>query len=158
MAFQTGYLADPVKVGAGERFGSVNIILSATTFEDQLKVGRFAKLDTGSIDNMDGSSTPVIAGVVLRNVAAPVEDGGEIDSGLYGQVEYLRQGLVTVEVATGITPTQFDKVYANNSDSAEYGKATTEADDGAGTPVDNIDTGAEFIEEVQAGVWLVRLK
>ena len=158
MAFQTGYLADPVKVGSGERFGSVNIILSATTFEDSLKVGRFAKLDTGSIDNMDASATPVIAGVVLRNVASPVEDGGVIDSGLFGQVEYMRQGLVTVDVVTGDTPAQFGTVYANNTTDADYGKATTDATDGSDPAVDNIDTGAEFIQEVQAGVWLVRLK
>jgi hypothetical protein len=146
MAFQTGYLADPVKVGAGERFGSVNIILSATDFEDGLKVGKFAQLKGGSITNLDETSTPVIAGVVLRNVASPVEDGGIIDGSLFGQVEYLRQGLVTVSVKAGETPVQFGEVYADN----ETGEATADDDD--------VATGAEFIEEVQAGVWLIRLK
>lgn len=146
MAFQTGYLADPVKVGAGERFGSVNIILSATTFEDGLKVGKFAQLKAGSIDNLDETATPVIAGVVLRNVASPVEDGSAIDGSLYGQVEYIRQGLVTVSVKEGETPVQFGTVYADN----ETGEATATDTD--------IETSAEFIEEVQAGVWLIRLK
>lgn len=145
MAFATGYLADPQKVGAGERYGSTNIVLTADTFEDGLKVGRFAKLDAGSLDNLDESATPVIAGVVLRNAAAPVEDGGVIDADLYGQVEYIRQGLVTVDVKTGETPAQFGAVYADNA----TGEATATNTD--------IAVSGEFIEEVQAGVWLIRL-
>lgn len=150
MAFATGYLDDPNRVGAGERYGSNQVVLSATTFENGLRVGRFAKLDTGSIDNMDGSATPTIAGVVLRNVANAVEDLGTIDSALYSQVEYVRQGLVTVEVKTGETPVQFGAVYASNAGNADDGKATATNTD--------VATGAEFIQEIQTGVWLVRLK
>lgn len=152
MAFSTGYLADPQAVGAGERYGSVNIIFTATTFEDNLKVGRFAKLDAGSLDNMDGSATPTIAGVVLRNVASPVEDGGVIDADLYGQCEYLRDGLVTVEVKTGETPAMFGEVFASNAGDADDGKALA-VQGGTG-----IATGSEFIREVSADVWLVRSK
>lgn len=151
MAFSTGYLADPSKVGSGERYGSVNIVLTAKTFEDNLLMGRFAKLDAGSLDNLDSSATPVIAGVVLRNAASPVEDGGAVDSDLYSQVEYMRQGLVTVDVKTGDTPAQFGTVYADNVTALEYGKATT-------TALNNIETTAEFIEEVKTGVWLIRIK
>lgn len=145
MAFETRYLADPQKIGAGERFGNNNIVLTARTFENGLKVGHFAKLDTGSLDNLDTSATPVIAGVVLRNPAAPVEDGATVDANLYGQVEYIRQGLVTVRVATGETPAQFGAVYADNA----TGEATATDTD--------IAVSGEFIEEVQDGVWLIRL-
>jgi hypothetical protein len=146
MAFETGYLDDPQKVGAGERFGNNNnIVLTARTFENGLKMGHFAKLDTGSLDNLDTSATPVIAGVVLRNPAAPVEDGATVDANLYDQVEYIRQGLITVRVATGETPAQFGAVYADN--------ATSEA---TATDTD-IAVSGEFIEEVQDGVWLIRL-
>lgn len=145
MAFETGYLDDPQRVGAGERYGNNNIVLTARTFENGLKVGHFAKLDTGSLDNLDTSATPVIAGVVLRNPAAPVEDGATVDADLYGQVEYIRQGLVTVRVAEGETPAQFGTVYADNA----TGEATATDTD--------IEVSGEFIEEVQDGVWLIRL-
>jgi len=147
MAFTTGYLDDPQNVGAGERLGTVHAIFSATTFENGLKVGRFAKLDTGSLDNFDGSATPVIAGVVLRNVANPVEDAATIDSALYSQVEYMRQGLVTVDVKSGETPAKFGRVYISNAGDANDGLATATNTD--------VDANAEFIEEVQSGVWLI---
>lgn len=151
MSFSTGYLGDPSRVGAGERWDPNSaLVLTATTFEDGLVVGRFAKLDTGSIDNMDGSATPVIAGVVLRNVASPVEDGQTVDGDLYDQVEYQREGLVTVELKDGETPAQFGTVYASNAG---------DADDGTATATDtDIATGAEFVQEVATNVWLIRLK
>lgn len=153
MAFGTGYLSDPVKVGAGERFDPNSaIVLTARTFEDGLVVGRFAKLDSGSLDNIDSSSSPVIAGVVLRNAAGPVEDLSTIDGSLYSQVEYQRAGLVTVDVVAADTPAQFGDVFVKNTNDADAGKATT-VDDGT-TEAAN----AEFIEEVKTNVWLIRLK
>lgn len=149
MSFATGYLADPQNVGGGERFGLNDIILTAVDFEDNLKVGRFAKLDTGSIDNMDGSASPVIAGVVLRNVANPVEDGAVIDADLYSQVEYMRQGLVAVDVKAGETPSLFDRVYVSNAGDANDGLATATNTD--------VAVNAEFIHEIQSGVWLIYL-
>lgn len=147
MAFSTGYIGDVGAVGAGERVGSLHTILSAIDFEDGLKVGRFAKLASGSIDNMDGSATPVIAGVVLRNVANAEEDGGTIDADLYHQIEYARQGLVTVQVKSGETPTRFGRVYASNAGDANDGMATATNTD--------VKTNAEFIEEIRSGVWLI---
>lgn len=152
MAFSTPFSNDPNQVQAGERFGSTQVILSSTTFENGLKVGRFAKLDTGSIDNLDASATPVIAGVVLSNVASAVEDSDAVDSTLCSQVDYVRQGLVTVEVKAGETPAQFTEVFAHNVADADAGKALAGAGAGA------VATGAEFIQQVQANVWLVRLK
>ncbi len=148
MAFETGYLNDPQRVGGGERFGTNNIVLSADNFEDGLKVGRFAKGDAGSIDNMDGSAGPVIAGVVLRNVASAVESGGAIDDALTSAVEYLRAGLVTVNVKAGETaPALFGEVFADNTGATAGLAAAT-----------GVATGAEFIREEKPGVWLVRLK
>lgn len=151
MAFATGLINDPAKVGAGELYGNSNIVLSASTFESALVVGRFAKLDTGSIDNIDASSTPTIAGVVLRNVAASVEAGSTIDATLTKSVEYVRQGLVTVDVPSGVTPTAFGAVYVENQTSGQYGKATTVSSG-------NVAADAEFIQSVATNVWLIRLK
>lgn len=149
MAFATEYLADPSKVGSGERYAQNQTVLTARTFENGLKIGLFAKLDAGSIDNMDGSATPTIAGVVLRNPAAPVEANGTVDGDVYSQWEYCREGLVTVEVKAGENPVQFGDVFASNAGDADDGKAITAA---------GIATNAEFIEEVKANVWLIRLK
>jgi len=150
MTFSTGYLGDPVEIKAGELKGDNNIVLSAKTFEDSLKIGRFAKLDSGSLDNIDASATPVIAGVVTRNQARAVEDADVIDSEYYEYAEYLRSGLITVDVVTGDTPAAFGQVYVENQTPADYGKATT-------TSTGNAQARAEFIEEVQTDVWLVRL-
>lgn len=151
MAFSTGLLSDPKQVGGGERFGNNNIVLSQSTFEDGLVVGRFAKLDAGSIDNIDASVTPVVAGVVLRNVTNPIEDAGVVDADLFDKVDIIRSGLVSVDVVTGNTPAAFGAVFVNNQATADAGKATT---------VDDVNTepsNAEFIEEIQTDVWLVRL-
>lgn len=148
MAFTTGFLGDPQRTGGGERYGDNVVVLSASEFGEALNVGRFAQLKEGSIDNMDGTATPVVAGVVLRNVAGAVEAGGTIDKSLTSAVEYVRAGLVTVELLAGEEPEQFDEVFASNEGDDDDGKAAT-----AG-----IETGAEFIREEKPGVWLVRLK
>jgi len=150
MAFPTGALLDPQLQGAGERSGSTQTILTTTVFQNLLKIGVFAQLKAGSIANMDGTATPTIAGVVLRNVSAPIESGGVVDNTIYQQVEYMRQGLVTVQVMAGVVPVQFQPVYASNV-LATGGQATNIA-------TGNIATGAEFINEIKPGVWLVRLK
>ena len=151
MSFATGYLSDPTAVGAGEPIGALNMVLSASDFEDGLKIGRFAKLDTGSLDNIDSSSTPVIAGVVIRDPARAVEDGGEVNSDLYNMAQYVRQGIVTVDVVTGDTPSMFGAVFINNEATADAGKATTTDD------ADTEASNAEFLYEVQTDVWAIRL-
>jgi len=151
MAFATGYLADQNKIGSGELYGSNNICLTAKTFENGLVVGRFAKMDTGSLDNIDASTTPVIAGVVLRFVSNALESGATITTDLYSQVEFLRAGLATVDVVTGDTPSFGGVVYVENQTAGEYGKATT-------TSAGNVTTAYEFLEEVTTDAWLVRLK
>lgn len=147
MAFATGYLADNNKTGAGEIYGSNSVVLARESFEDDLKVGRFAKLDSGRIDNLDGSATPVIAGVVMRNVANVLEDGETIDSAVFEQINLVSQGLVTVKVKAGETPSFLGKVYASNAGDASDGLAITGSS--------GVDTNAVFIEEVDTNVWLI---
>lgn len=150
MSFATGYLLDPSHVGSGERFGDHNIIFSHATFEDGLTQGRFAKLDTGSLDNMDASATPTIAGVVLRNVAGAADFPATYTTDLFTSAPFLRQGLVTVDVKAGQTPTQFGPVYAYNIAGADVGKAVAVA-------TDAVEINAEFLEEVKPNVWLIRM-
>lgn len=144
-------LTDPLRNVAGEDRGLNNITLSSDTFEDGLIVGRFAKLDSGSLDNLDSSATPNIAGVVLRSAANAIEDGQTYDATLIKQVEYTRSGLVTIDVVAGQAPTAFGPVFASNTDDANRGKGTTVDD--ATTEA----TNAEWIEEVASDVWLIRL-
>ncbi|MCK5604894.1 hypothetical protein KAR91_23590 [Candidatus Pacearchaeota archaeon] len=147
MTFATGALTDQANVGSGEKFGTCHAILTAITFEDGLKVGRFAKLDTGSIDNFDGSATPVVVGVVQRNVPDAVENDGVLDADTNTKIQYIRQGFVTVDVKTGETPALFGRVYASNAGDANDGLATATNTD--------IDVNAEFIKEIKTDVWLI---
>jgi len=149
MAFSSPFSNEIGAVAGGERFGSSNIILSNTVFEDKLKIGRFAKLDTAQIDNMDGSATPSIVGVILRDEARAIEDGAVIDKELYSQINYIRSGLVSVDVKTGETPALLGRVYVSNAGDANDGLATATNTD--------VAVNAEFIQEIQTGVWLIYL-
>lgn len=151
MAFATGYLGDPSKVQGGERYGNTNLILSAARSEwSGINVGRFAQLKAGVIQDMDGTVTPVIAGVVLRHVANAVEDGNKLDSDLFDHMEYMRQGMVTVDVKAGETaPALFGDVQASNAG---------DANDGLAVATGGVATNCEFIREVAPNVWLVRQK
>lgn len=147
MAFTTGYLGDPQKVGAGERFGNNNTILSASKFEDGLVVGVFAGYDSTTDTIINMTATATVAGVVLRNAAGPVEDGATVDATLYSSIDYMRQGLVTVRVAAGEAPAKFGAVFADTT----TGQAMTASSATA------VATNAEFLEEIQDGVWLIHM-
>lgn len=151
MSFATGFQEDPKQVGSGELFGDNNIVLTFATFEDNLIMGRFAKYDTGSLDNLDASATPVIAGVVLRNITGALEDASLIDADIQDKALAIRSGLVTVDVVSGDTPVKFGAVSAHNVAGVDEGKATTTV---SGSTV---LTGAEWIKEIATDVWLVRL-
>ena len=125
------------------------LILSTDKFEDGLQIGRFAKLDTGSIDNLDASTTPVIAGVVLRCVTNAIEDGSTYNADNTTMIEYQRAGVVTVEVKAGQTPAVFGAVTAHNVADADAGKALATG---------GVATGAEFLFQVTPTVWAIRLK
>ena len=154
MAFASTFTAEQVNVGAGSTLQAFTFdALNSQVFESGLIVGRFAKLDTGSLDNMDASATPVVAGVIKNEARYPMEDGSTITASIGSPVDvsYVRNGYVAVEVKTGDTPAMFGTVYADNTTSGQYGRATT-------TSTSNIDVGAEFIKEIKAGVWLIRIK
>lgn len=149
MAFATGTLNDIAGVGSGERYGKSNVELSATVFEDGLIVGRFAKLDTASIDLLDGSATPSLAGVVLRSVSMDLESGQAIDADIYNQIAYMRSGLCTVAVKTGESPAVLGRVYVSNDGDANDGLATATNTD--------VAVNAEFIMEIKTDTWLIYL-
>lgn len=149
MAFTTPVTTIP-NIGAGELGeGANHVVYTATVFEDDLKVGRFCKLDTAQIDNMDGSGTPVIAGVVLRSVTHALEQEAVYNKKLYNAIPYCRQGLVTVVVKTGETPALFERVYVSNDTGANDGKATATNTD--------VAVNAEFVREIKTDVWQIYL-
>jgi len=156
MAFSQPYEDFPTGTGAGEvsKYKSFDALPMAT-FESGLVAGRFCKLDTGSFDNVDGSATPTIAGVVMRVPENPIEDDDTYTDGLgrANTLSVVRNGYVTVTVKTGDTPAMFGTVYVDNTGAADYGKATT-------TAGGNVDVGAEFIEAVEGStdVWWIRIR
>lgn len=144
---------DAPGLGAGELFkGHVNNTDAFSTFEDGLIVGRFAKYDTGSLDNLDGSATPTIAGVVKRNLTGDLTKttynttGASVDD----IAECVNFGYVTVAVTDTATPVKYGQVYAVNAATADAGKATNDSGQ-LQIP------GAIFWKEIKAGVWVVRI-
>ena len=145
---------DAQGIDAGEVLAShVNNTESFTTFQSGLIIGRFAKYDTGSLDILDGSATPTIAGVVKRNLT------GDLSKVVYDTnddaADCVNFGYVTVDVVAGNTPAKYGAVYAENAGvnaGADYGKATTLATGNVAI------ANADFWEEVKTNVWVVRLK
>lgn len=140
-------------LGAGEILsGKVKNISTYATFEDGAKVGHFLKLDTGSIDNLDGSATPVIAGVGLRKLTGSINDvtyTAELDN----VIEVIDHGFVVVNIVSGNTPTAKGAVYAHNDSatSANYGKATT-------TSTNNVlVANAKFVSQIDTDRWLISI-
>ena len=162
MAFPTGQLNDIPQIREGEIGSGANIMLSTIDYEDGLNIGRFAKIDSGRLDNLDGSATPNIAGVVVRGTNDLVESTvvGTAQSTFPVVSEknqsYIRQGLVTVKLAASSgTPAQFGTVYTvNENANADNGNATTVDDDTTDA------TTAEFIQLMKntTDIWLIRLK
>jgi hypothetical protein len=153
MAFDNTVLATNADLPTGEVIKSLpNAVMAFELFENGLIEGRFCKFAAGQIDNLDGSATPRLAGVVRRKLT------GEIGSGVYSTTgegidqvaEVCNFGFVTVTVTSAATPVKYDQVYTINADTADRGKATD--DSGA-----LIVPGAIFWEEKAANVWLVRV-
>ncbi len=152
MAFPSGRTDEIGKIGAGEIIGDVGVVTSYNTFEEGLKGGLFAKFNTTSegVELMDASATPVIAGVVKRDITGAIEDGGlySADNNIYADV--IESGLVTVSVRTGLTVNKFDTLYAYNT-GADAGKATNAA-------TDAVAIDGYFYKEIDTDVWAVRIK
>lgn len=153
MAFKDTTLQGNPDLPAGEVITASPYNVSAfELFEDGLIEGRFCKFDAESIDNMDGSTPPVIAGIVKRKIT------GEIGTGIYSTsgmeidqvAEVINFGFATVTVTDDAYPSKYDQVYTVNADSVDAGKATESS-------AETIVNGAVFWEEKKAGVWLVRV-
>lgn len=150
MAFDDAVLSENKKLGAGEVITSKPYNTETfKVFESGIVQGRFCKYDAGSIDMLDNSSTPKIAGITNRKV------GGEIEVSTYTSIsdtviEVHNFGLVSVDVVSGITPAKYGVVFAVNASGsgADFGKATT-------TATNNASTGCVFWEQVDTNVWLV---
>ena len=153
MAFKDTVLKESKKLGSGEVLRTRPFNVEAfSTFEDGLVMGRFAKFDTGSVDNLDTSATPKIAGIVTRLI------GGEQGVNTYRKTgtlvdtvaEVMTVGFATVDVVTGNIPARYGIAYAVNAagSGADFGKATT-------TSTNNVDSGYVFWEQVDTNVWLV---
>ena len=156
MAFNSAVLQNIADLPAGEVIAASPHNVSAfEKFENGLIEGRFVKFDTGSIDQLDASATPVIAGIAKRKVT------GEIGTGVYsttGQAidsvaEVINFGFATVTVTDAATPAKYDAVNVINAATADAGKATD-------SPVASgiISAGdVVFWEAKSANVWLVRI-
>jgi len=151
MAFGTGYLDEIGKVGSGEILGTAGVVTSYNTFEEGLKGGLFSKYANGGVELVDGSATPVIAGVVKREVTSAIENGGTYTSENNIYADIIESGLVTVEVVAGLTIDKFEPVYVSNGGDANDGKATN-------VSTDNATVDGYFYQEVSANVWAIRLK
>jgi hypothetical protein len=156
MSFNNTVLQDNLDLPAGEFISASPYNVSAfEVFEDGLVEGRFCKFDAGSIDNMDASATPVVAGIVRRKVT------GEIGTGIYstsGQAidqvaEVINFGFATVTVTDAATPAKYDAVNFVNAATADAGKATD-----AAVAAGIVSAGdVVFWEQKAANVWLVRI-
>ncbi len=152
MAFNDTVLTAIPDLVAGEFIAASPYNCSAfEVWEEGLVPGRFAKYDAGSIDLLDTSATPVIAGVVRRKIASALENATYTKLGIAPDqvAEIVNFGFVTVEVLAGDTPTRFQQVYAVNTAGANLGKATETALNNVAVP------GCVFWEAKAANTWLV---
>lgn len=141
-------VAGPTSAGTLQQ--GTHTVLSANKYVDGIAIGRFARIDaTVGLTSFDGSATPKVAGVVLRDLGATL-DTATYSKPITETVEYARVGMVVVEAVAGQTATIFDDIHINNVAGAEAGKARS---DGTG-----VAANAEFIKLVATDVWLIRLK
>jgi hypothetical protein len=154
MAFASTHLSDFASTLAGETKSFSGIDLPFSNFENNLVTGRFAKWNSGSsrLDNVDGSGSPTLVGVVLRDPARATEDGANISSDLEDTVDARRNGLVTVEVISGNTPSPFGTVYVSNAGNSDDGKATTDSNQ------ESFPGQAIFWQDMGNNVWTILLK
>ena len=152
MAFDNTVLAVVPDLGFGEFIAASPYNVSAfEVYEEGLIPGRFVKSDAGSIDLLDASATPVIAGVARRKIASALENTTYTKLGIAPDqvAEVVNFGFVTVSVPTGITPARFGQVYAVNAAGANSGMATTVSASNVAVP------GCVFWESKATNVWLV---
>lgn len=163
MAFANTVLADNPDLPAGEVIKASPYNVSAfEVFENGLVEGRFCKFDSGSIDNLDASATPTIAGIVRRKITGEINavgtpgtystSGQEIDQ----VAEVINFGFATVTVTDAADPSKYDAVNVVNAAGADAGKATDAAVD-SGPPAIISAGDVVFWEQKAENVWLVRI-
>ena len=157
MAFTNGVLNDVQQIFQGEVIQtSPYNVDSFDKFEDGLAIGKFAKLDTGSVDNLDGSATPLLIGVPVRKVNKALESNTYDSTGTVvdKNANICNFGRITVEATSVAVPTVGAQVYViNGAANADNGRVTQNA----GETDALIVTGAIFKEEKQTGVWVVTI-
>lgn len=152
MAFNEAVVTTPPDLMPGEFIAASPYNCSAfDVWEEGLVPGRFVKYDTGSIDLLDTSATPVIAGVVRRKISSALENLTYTKLGIAPDqvAEIVNFGFVSVEVLAGDTPARFQQVYAVNTAGATLGQATETATNNVAVP------GCVFWEAKRPGTWLV---
>lgn len=156
MAFNNTALSDNLDLPAGEVIkASPHNVSAFEVFQDGLVEGRFVKLDTGSIDNLDGSATPKVVGISRRKIT------GEIGAGVYSTsgieidqvAEVINFGFATVTVTDAADPAKYELVQVINDGTANAGKATDAA---VAAGIINVPD-VVFWEQKAANVWLVRM-
>lgn len=152
MSFNTTVVATPPDLMPGEFIAASPYNCSAfDVWEEGLVPGRFAKFDTGSLDLLDASATPIIAGVVRRKISSALENLTYTKLGIAPDqvAECVNFGFVSVAIPAGVTPAKFGQVYAVNIAGANIGMATTVATNNVAVP------GAVFWEAKCPGTWLI---
>ncbi len=154
MAFET-FTPEIPALGAGEiQNREASTILSQTSFASDLVAGLFVRWDGSTLQKVDGSATPDIVGVAVRDYGASFPAALSPDVGPQYS-EHLYKGCITVTVKAGETPALFGDVYVSNAGDADDGKATATDTD--------LATTAKFIQEKKPvtgstdGVWLVHI-
>ena len=154
-AFTSHDFKEISEVDAGELNPNLSYKIDTYTanYNAPLNTGKFAIIKSGNLANMDGTATPVVAGLVLQSVTNAIESGEtyvKTGDGAAYQVDVVSWGLATVAVKPGDIPAKFGAIYAVNSAviDADLGKATT-------TPTGNVAIKGYFNREIKKGVWEV---
>lgn len=157
--FKDTVLQESPDLGAGEIITSKAYVTEAFEhFANGTQAGRFIQAATISIDGedaiqaapLDGSATPIIAGVAARKIGSSIESSGVYHADTDQVCEVHMQGFMTVEVDETATPAKYKQVYAVNASGATSGLAT-DADTGEIVPE------CIFWEQKAEGVWLIAL-
>lgn len=159
MAFKTTVAAEIVDLGAGEVIKSAPYDVQAyDKFEEGLKAGRFCRIASGELKNIDGTATPALVGIPRRKVTGEIADTADYTKqglGYDSVAEVIEFGYATVEIATTAAPTKRAPVnIINKADdtTGDNGRATEEAV----TTGIIASSGAIFWEPKAPGVWLIR--
>lgn len=155
MPFNDRPTGETAPTSPGVAFSDHGFDYTLNDYQEGLIMGRFCNVVASTIDpigraeNMNGSATPTLGGVVKRNVVNPIEDGNTVKT--FSQVDIRKTGPISVEAIAGQTPAFRAAIYAHNGNDTNAGKAST-------VSTGNIDAKAEFIRKITDTTWLVELK